>query len=165
MRCRFYDLAQEYDPDGFYAAKLTVFLLGVHSSWNRIRPYVPQSLGSLIDWFFTLKYQSSKSVPTPWWSGRRLESLAGSSRSGFLENLMDFMDIDAIGDFFQDLFGIYDKDEVGDLVETLLLGLLVVIFMVVFRRRQTRGNQQVRCTFAESLELSDRVGVFTALPY
>ncbi|CAD7697799.1 unnamed protein product [Ostreobium quekettii] len=63
----------------------------------------------------------------------------------------EVMDIDAVGDFFQDLFGVYDKDEVGELVETLVLGVLVVVFMVVFRRRhQTRGNPQVGALCTEA---------------
>jgi len=144
---RFYDLAHDYEPDAYYAAKLTVLCLSVHSWWTKVRPYIPVTFRSPVDGLFTLRHADAPSIPTPWWSGRRSESVSVSGEGGIMKGIMEVMDIDAVGDFFQDLFGVYDKDEVGELVETLVLGVLVVVFMVVFRRRhQTRGNPQDRNT-------------------
>ncbi|CAD7697687.1 unnamed protein product [Ostreobium quekettii] len=141
---RFYDHAYDYEPDGYYATSLAVLFLNVHSWWNQVRPYIPVIFRSIVDRLFRLGHGNAASVPTPWWSGHHSEPVGSS---GVMDGIMNAMDIDAVGDFFQYVFGIYDKDEVGEFMETLVLGVLVVVFMVVFRRRhQTRGNAQARNT-------------------
>ncbi|GMH46075.1 hypothetical protein BSKO_14039 [Bryopsis sp. KO-2023] len=140
MARRYYDLSYEYNGDAFYAAKIAAFFLTVHSWWEGLRTVTPALIHSMGDTFFTLRYADHSHVPAGWWSGRRADRLSHPGQRSIVEKVMAVLDFDAVGDLFQDVVDSYKEDDVGELAETLVLGALVVVFLLMFRRRQ--NNQR-----------------------
>lgn len=142
MARRFYDLSHEYNDDAYYAAKIAVLFLNLHSWWEGLRSIAPPFLHALGDSLFTLKHADSPHISPAWWS-RTDRITVSPERPGTMEKVMAILDFDAVGDMFQEVFDMYKDDNVGELAETLVLGALVVVFLFMFRRRQNnrRGLQ------------------------
>lgn len=113
----------------------------MHVWWDSLRDVIPSWLGFLGDQLFTLKYADQNSVPHGWWSGRRADYLSDPQNGGIVGKIMRLLDFDVVGEFFQDAFAIYSEDDVGELLETLVLGVLIVIFLLMFWRRQNNNRQ------------------------
>lgn len=143
---RYYELSFEYNEDAFYAAKLATMFLAVHVWWDSLHGSIPSWVERFGDGFFALKYADQNSVPHGWWSGRRDDYMSDPQKGGIMGKIMGLLDFDLVGEFFQDVFAIYNEDDVAELLETLVLGVLIIIFLLMFWRRQN-NNRQVSASF------------------
>lgn len=138
---RYYDLSYEYHSDAYYASKLALGFLTCHSWWDQTKAYFPSWLKSLGDKLFTLEYADEPVVAPGWWSGRSSNYISNSEDEGIIGRIMHVLDFDAVSDIFQEMFDIYNDEDIGEIAETVVLGALVVIFLVLFRRQQNNNRQ------------------------
>ena len=139
---RYYDLAYAYNSDAFYACKLSLAYLRIHTWWDNVRPSFPSQLRSWVDVLFTCKYENWTHVPSGWWSSRRVDRLKSPEAASIFEKLMDLFDLDVISDALGEIMAAFSSEDLGDLLETIFLAGLIILFIAVYRRRQRNRNQR-----------------------
>eukprot|EP00210_Caulerpa_lentillifera_P007515 g7181.t1 len=140
---RYYDLAGSYNADAFYAAFLASTYLTVHEWWETIKDHVPGSLANRIEVLFTCKYAEESQVPPGWWSSRMSDQSMDPGQRSLFGKFMDILDIDGLSEILGAAFDMYASDDLGDILESMFLAALIIVFLLVYRRRQmNRGRQQ-----------------------
>lgn len=139
----YYDLAAAYNSDAFYAAFFAVFYLRLQEFWESIRSFVPDVVVQWIDVLFTCKYSEAARVPPGWWSGRREDELRDPGQRSTLSKIMEVLDIDTLSEMLGAAFDVYTSEDLGDLLESIFLAVLIIVFLLVYRRRNVnRGGQR-----------------------
>ena len=137
---RYYDLAYAHNQDAFYAVKLALAYLKVHSWWDHRRMIFPRLVRSWMDAAFVSKYQNATHVPPGWWSSRQADRLKTPGKESLLEKVMDVIDLDVASDILQDFMDALTSEDLGDLMESLFLAGLIIVFIAVYRRRRRHRN-------------------------